>query len=158
MQDPWEKNEPGLGISRDPSRTPFQWDNRPNAGFSDGVPWLPLDPQYRSCNVESLRKDSTSILSLYRRLLLLRRQYLALNSGALLLVSVQGNVLVFERSTGDQRILVCLNFGGTTQPISDQALSGSTILVSTYLDRSGRMDDLALRPNEGLTILMKENG
>ena len=74
-----------------------------------------------------------------------------------MLVSVQGNVLVFERSTGDQRILVCLNFGGTTQPISDQALSGSTILLSTYLDRSGRLDDLVLRPDEGLTILMNEN-
>jgi alpha-glucosidase len=157
MQDPWEKNEPGLGLSRDPSRTPFQWDGTPNAGFSDGLPWLPLDPEYRSCNVESLRKDSTSILNLYRRLLLLRRHYLALNSGALLLVSLQGNVLTFERTAGDQRILVCLNFGGTTQPISDQALRGSTILASTYLDRSGRLDDLALRPNEGLTILMKEN-
>jgi alpha-glucosidase len=158
MQDPWEKNEPGLGLSRDPSRTPFQWDGKPSAGFSVGAPWLPLDPAYGSCNVESLRKDSTSILSLYRRLLSLRRQYLALNSGALLLVSVQGNVLVFERTAGDRRILVCLNFGSTTQPISEQALSGSTILVSTYLDRSGRLDDLVLRPNEGLTILMKENG
>ena len=73
-------------------------------------------------------------------------------------MSVQGNVLAFERTAGDQRILVCLNFGGTTQPISGQALSGSTILVSTYLDRSGRLDDLVLRPNEGLTILMNENG
>jgi alpha-glucosidase len=104
----------------------------------------------------NLRKDSTSILSLYARLLSLRRNHLALNSGALLLVSIQGNVLVFERTAGDQRILVCLNFGDTTQPISEEALSGSTILLSTYLDRSGCLDDLVLRPNEGLTILMKE--
>ena len=147
----------GWGSAAIPPRTPFQWDGKPNAGFSDGMPWLPLDARYRSCNVESLRKESTSILSLYRRLLSLRRHYLALNSGPLLLVSVQGNVLVFERTAGDQRILVCLNFGGTAQPISAQALSGSTILVSSYLDRSGRLDDLVLRPNEGLTILMKEN-
>ena len=72
-------------------------------------------------------------------------------------MSVRGNVLVFERTADDERILVCLNFGDTTQPISAQALSGSTILVSTYLDRSGRLDNLVLRPNEGLTILMKEN-
>ena len=91
-------------------------------------------------------------------LLSLRGQYLALNSGALLLVSAQGNVLVFERTAGDQRILVYLNFGGTTQPIPEQALSGSTIIVSTFLDRSGRLDNLVLRPNEGLAILMKENG
>ena len=112
----------------------------------------------QSKNIEASRvNESTSILSLYTRLLSLRRQYLALNSGAMLLVSVQGNLLVFERAAGDQRILVCLKFGGTTQPISGQALSGSTILVSTCLDRSGRLDDLVLRPNEGLTILMKEN-
>jgi alpha-glucosidase len=157
MQDPWGKNEPGLGLGRDPSRTPFQWDATPNAGFTCGRPWLPPDPDYRSCNVESLRKDPTSILGLYRRLLSLRRKHRALHSGALLLVSVRGNVLVFERTADDERILVCLNFGDTTQPISAQALSGSTILVSTYLDRSGRLDNLVLRPNEGLTILMKEN-
>jgi glycosidase len=101
-----------------------------------------------------LRRESTSILSFYRHLLSIRRQYPALNSGTFQLVSVQGNVLVYERTSGKQRILVCLNFGGTSQPISRQAFSGSTILASTNLDRSGEIADLVLRPNEGLTILM----
>jgi alpha-glucosidase len=154
MQDPWGKNEPGLGLGRDPSRTPFQWDATPNAGFSNGRPWLPLDPDYPSCNVESLRRDSTSILSLYRRLLSIRREHPALNSGAFQLVSVQGNALVYERTSSEERILVCLNFGGTTQPISEQAFSGSTVLASTHPDRSGELAELVLRPNEGITVLM----
>ena len=44
MQDPWEKNEPGLGLGRDPSRTPFQWDATTNAGFSGGRPCCPSIP------------------------------------------------------------------------------------------------------------------
>jgi alpha-glucosidase len=156
MQDPWEKNEPGLGLGRDPSRTPFQWDTTPNAGFSDGRPWLPLNPAYPSCNVESLRKDPNSILSLYRRLLSIRREYSALNSGSFRLVSVQSNVLVYERTVEGERILVCLNFGDTEQPISSQELKGSAVLACTHDDRTRLDSDLVLRPNEGLTILMTE--
>jgi alpha-glucosidase len=155
MRDPWEKNEPGLGLSRDPSRTPFQWDATPNAGFTSGPPWLPLDPAYKSCNVESLRNDAASILSLYRRLLTIRRRHSALSSGTFQLVGVQSDVLVYERASERERVLVCLNFGDREQPISvPDGLSGATILVSTHLDRTGALPDLVLRPNEGLTILM----
>lgn len=154
-QDSWEKNEPGPGLGRDSSRTPFQWDATPNAGFSAGRPWLPVAPGYRSCNVESLRKDPNSILSLYRHLLSIRRTYPALNSGAFQLVGVQENVLVYERTAEGVRILVCLNFGATAQPVSEQ-FNGSIILASTYLDRSGQLADLVLRPNEGLMTLMTE--
>ncbi|HZZ89127.1 MAG TPA: alpha-amylase family glycosyl hydrolase, partial [Caulobacteraceae bacterium] len=44
VQDPWEKNEPGLGLGRDPCRTPMPWDASPHAGFSTAEPWLPLNP------------------------------------------------------------------------------------------------------------------
>src|ERR671932_343004 len=52
VQDPWEKNEPGLGFGRDPARTPMQWERGPNAGFTAGEPWLPLDREHGGCNVE----------------------------------------------------------------------------------------------------------
>src|SRR5690606_11977646 len=42
VQDPFEKNVPGMGMGRDPCRTPMQWDTSPNAGFTTGRPWLPL--------------------------------------------------------------------------------------------------------------------
>ena len=154
MQDPWEKNEPGLGLSRDPSRTPFQWDATANAGFSHGHPWLPLDPSYKTCNVAALRNDPSSLLALYRRLLSIRRQYPALSSGSFQLVGAQGNALVYQRVAEGQRILICLNFGDTEQPITRQEFSGATILVSTHLDREALDSSLVLRPNEGLTILM----
>src|SRR4029079_12034848 len=43
VQDPWEKNVPGLGLGRDPERTPMQWNGAPNSSFTTGTPWLPLD-------------------------------------------------------------------------------------------------------------------
>ena len=154
MQDPWEKNEPGLGLSRDPSRTPFQWDATANAGFSRARPWLPVDPTYKTCNVQVLRQDALSILNLYRRLLSVRREYAALNSGSFRLIGVQGNALIYERKTEYERIVVFLNFGDTEQPIESQDFGCSTILVSTQPDRTALNERLVLRPNEGLTILV----
>jgi alpha-glucosidase len=154
-QDPWEKNEPGLGLSRDPSRTPFQWDATPNAGFTRGQPWLPLDPAYQTCNVVALRQDSTSILNLYRHLIAIRRRHAALTTGAFQLVDALENVLVYDRALDHERILICLNFGDREQKVSlPDKLAGAEILISTYLDRTGAVSDLILRSNEGLMILL----
>ena len=55
VQDPWDKNEPGLGLGRDPSRTPMQWDTGANAGFTRATrTWLPFDSGYPAQNVASL--------------------------------------------------------------------------------------------------------
>src|SRR3984893_8653278 len=75
VHDPMEKNKPGLGLGRDPERTPMQWDSSPNAGFcSPGVePWLPLPADYRQINVAVERDDPHSLLTLTCRLIELRR-------------------------------------------------------------------------------------
>ena len=72
VQDPAEKNEPGLGLGRDPERTPMPWDGSPLAGFTTGKPWLPLGPDHASANVAAMSKSPDSILNLYRRLIELR--------------------------------------------------------------------------------------
>jgi alpha-glucosidase len=153
VQDPWEKNEPGLGLGRDPSRTPFQWDAMPNAGFTRGEPWLPVPPSYESCNLEALRSDSSSILTLYRHLLSVRRDHSALRTGAFRLIGVQGNALVYERADEHERIVVCLNFGERAQTISN--LADASILASTHPARTTLGSNLVLAPNEGLVMLLK---
>src|SRR5262249_52404185 len=55
-QDTWEVNEPGLGVGRDPWRTPMQWDGTAHAGFSRTTPWLPIDRDFNIRNVEVLRR------------------------------------------------------------------------------------------------------
>src|SRR5690606_10179020 len=109
VQDPWEKNEPGLGIGRDPQRTPMQWSPGRHAGFSEAAPWLPLSAEFEAVNVETLRQQPQSILSLYRALIDLRKEHAALRVGDLRLLRCSEDVLVYERSLGAERIVVALN-------------------------------------------------
>src|SRR5688500_7530759 len=83
VQHPFEKNVPGMGLGRDPERTPMQWDDGPNAGFAPpgATPWLPLAEDYRTVNVARQREDPKSLLTLYRRLIQLRRAEAALSVG-----------------------------------------------------------------------------
>ena len=82
VQDPYEHNSPGLGVGRDPARTPMPWSAAPNGGFCppEVEPWLPLG-DVATINVEAEREDPRSMLNLYRRLLALRRASPALTSG-----------------------------------------------------------------------------
>ena len=71
---PAEAMESVNRFSRDNARTPFQWDATPNAGFTSGVPWLPVNPNYREINLEAQRKDPDSVWNFYRALTALRRE------------------------------------------------------------------------------------
>ena len=104
------------GLGRDAGRTPMAWDGSPSAGFSAAPPgalWLPLHTSHEAVNVEVEARDPGSILSLYRRLLALRRARPALHAGAFrALDGVPADVFAWERSAGDDRALVALNLGG----------------------------------------------
>lgn len=150
VRDPWEKNEPGLGIGRDPWRTPFQWDASEGAGFTTGTPWLPLDQDYRRNNVAVLKRDPDSLLCLYHRLIKLRRQYRALNVGAVRLLGAENDVLCFERSCEDERIIVTLNFAEEDSFINLPEVKDATTLLSTYMDHQSAATGARLRPGEGV--------
>jgi alpha-glucosidase len=152
VQDPWEKNEPGLGLGRDPCRTPMQWSAARNAGFSEGEPWLPLSPDRESRNVAALRDNPGSILTLYRRLIALRREHPALSIGDYVPGGIEGDVLWFERRHADTRLIVALNFGheaGVAHLPRDARL-----LLSTHLDRADERTgpELVVWPDEGVVL------
>jgi alpha-glucosidase len=151
-QDPWEKNEPGLGVSRDPWRTPFPWDNSTNAGFTTGQPWLPLDSKYRTKNVKSLRQQYDSLLMLYHRLIQIRKAHRALTSGNACVVGADDNVLVYERTYDTESIAIVLNFGEEDRILKPPNLAKSTFVLSTYMDREGQVLELKLRGNEGVLL------
>jgi alpha-glucosidase len=154
VQDPAEKNEPGLGLGRDPERTPIPWDGSPHAGFTSGEPWLPLGTDHANVNVAALRSLPGSILNLYRRLIELRREHAALTQGAISAVADQGNILRYERCQGDERLVILLNLGH--QEAQVPYLSGR-LLLSTYLDRVGEEagGSMSLRADEGIIVQAK---
>jgi alpha-glucosidase len=156
VQDPWERNEPGLGFGRDPERTPMQWDASANAGFTSGTPWLPLAPEAPECNVANMAKDDHSILNLYRRLIALRRRERALSLGSYRPLHFEGcdELLAYERRDGSSRFVVVLNLGASERGIRSETLSGLSVKVSTLEDRAGEAisDSLLLRPNEGVLL------
>ena len=148
--DPWEKNVPGLGLGRDPARTPLPWDASPKGGFTSGEPWLPLGPEHDRVNVASEARDPQSMLSLYRALLALRRREEALVTGQWEPVAAGEQVLLYERRRGSRAVGVALNM---TAKASEASIAGpATVLLSTHLDRTGRESSpkLRLRPHEGL--------
>ena len=142
--DPRELRQPGIGLGRDPSRTPMPWDGSPHAGFSSVEPWLPLNPDWRQRNVATQDADPGSMLALTRALLRLRRAEPALAVGDYRALDCEGTMLAYERRCGASRLLVALNLG--PEPVAmPQAARGAPRLLSTL---PGAADEL--RGNEGL--------
>ncbi|WP_445194098.1 alpha-glucosidase [Sphingomonas sp. Tas61C01] len=101
-----------LTLSRDGARTPMPWrSDAPQAGFSDGTPWLPVGADHPSLAVDRQERDPGSLLHLTRRLLALRKANPALATGDLTLVEVAPTLLVFERRAANQTMLCLFNMG-----------------------------------------------
>jgi alpha-glucosidase len=159
VQDPAEKNEPGKGRGRDPERSPMLWIDAPNAGFAppNATPWLPLETDWPKKNAATQRSDPRSMLTLYRRLLQLRRQHDTLHSGAVADVRAEGSVLRYRRlglpdgDSGD--FLVLLNLGSDIATV--QCCAG-TVVLTTLLDGAGsRVEgEVTIEAGEGLLIAL----
>ena len=153
IQDGFEKNLPSLGFGRDPVRTPMQWDASPHAGFTAGEPWLPVDQAFAKVNVETERRDTRSMLSLYRALIDLRRKEAALSVGRYAPLPGGEDVLCYAREHEGRRFVVALNFGAQAREIAVPGLEG-TVQIATLEGRQGERvrERLALRPDEGIVV------
>ena len=144
------------GTTRDGVRTPMQWTPGPNAGFTDGEPWLPVAADAHEVNVEAQRSDPRSMLSLHRRLLDLRRARPSLNSGGYEpLDGTPEGVFAYRRQDGDDASLVVLNFTDTAQDVALPRPRRWTVALSTVLDDAVRPRNgaVTLRPHEGVVLL-----
>ena len=146
-----ETTIPGRGFGRDPQRTPMQWDRSATGGFTTGRPWLPLPADAAEHSIEAERNDATSMLSLYRRLLELRRAEPALAIGSYAPLPATGSVLSYVREHGGRRLAVVLNIGAdvVTWEVPEE-LVGAQVLLSTSLRGSG--DPSTIGPNEGIIL------
>jgi alpha-glucosidase len=118
VQDPIGKLGWPLEKGRDGERTPMQWSDGQNAGFSKAKPWLPVPPSAKTHNVASEMKDPHSVLSFYRQLLMIRHKEPALLEGDYLALDENDpNVLTYVRRYKGEAILVMLNMSGTDQQV-----------------------------------------
>jgi alpha-glucosidase len=152
IQDPAEKNQPGIGMGRDPERTPMLWDDSPLAGFTTGEPWLPLTPARDGMSVAEQAAAPRSMLTLYKRLLALRREHTALHAGTVSNVAAEGGVLRYERiGAAGERLLILLNL---TEAHRDLPCPAGRILITTILDGDGAevKDTITLEGHEGVVL------
>ena len=119
-----------LRKGRDNARTPMQWDATENAGFTDGAPWIGVNPNYPAVNVERAMADENSILHFYRRLIALRAGSETLKYGDFhMLLPDDPHVFAYERSLRGESVIVCCNFSDRPVPLPD-GIGGETLLCS----------------------------
>ncbi len=165
QRDPWPKSSGLPQHSRDPARTPMQWDATPGAGFTSPrvrsgttESWLPVHPDYRERNVEAQLQQPRSMLNLYRKLLRLRRSSPALREGSYSPISeAPEGCFIYSRRHGNQDLLVALNFGGEDQVLALAGRRPGRILLSTLLDREEQvlLSHCSLRANEGIIVQLE---
>ena len=155
--DPFEHNVPGRGCGRDGSRTPMQWDRSAYSGFSAVKPWLPVAEDYGCRNVEVERGRSNSMLTLYQRLIRLRREHAALQRGSYRRVARRDNLLVYRRELEDRTLLVALNFG-TEEALLPEVNGRVLFSVNSAIEGSRIASPLRIGGGEGVLIDLAANG
>ena len=138
-------------VSRDNARTPMQWDDTPNAGFTTGKPWLGVNPNYRQINAASQQKDPHSIYHCYQALIALRKESPALSRGDLEILPVSSETMfALKRSYEGEVLLSFHNFSPAPSEIPSELLpEGAEVLLSSY-DREGGYQGSVLRPYESV--------
>ena len=140
--------------SRDNARTPMQWNDGENAGFTQGTPWLKINPNYKEIHAAGQMNDEDSIFSCYKKLVHLRKEYPVFVDGDFhMLLEDDKNLFAYVRTYEDSRLLVVCNFYDTTVSYSlEEEDSEMELLVSSYKD-AGRAG--TLRPYEARMYLKK---
>lgn len=136
--------------SRDNARTPMQWDDSPQAGFTDGVPWIRVNPNYTEINAAEQVDRPDSVWSCYRQLIEFRKRYSIFAEGKFaLLCREHPQIFAYTRESGAERLLVVCNFfrEETSYPNPAQ-WAGMELLLSNYSDNKEGRGSEELRPYE----------
>lgn len=148
---------------RDNARTPMQWNDEENAGFTSGTPWLKINPNYTQINAEAALADENSIFHYYKKLIELRKKHEVIVYGDYSIVDAENEqVYAFTRSLGSEQLLVILNFYEQTAEftlVGDDVsfdISNAELLISNYEITSHQdMNSLTLRPYEARVYRFK---
>ncbi|MBF2543531.1 alpha,alpha-phosphotrehalase [Listeria seeligeri] len=140
--------------SRDNSRTPMQWDDTENAGFTTGKPWLKVAENANEINVQQALQTKTSIFYFYQKLIALRKEYPVIQNGDYKpALTDEGSIIAYSRSLEDSKLLSIHNFAAEKQILTlPSEFSNAKILLSNY-PREELTSTIELSPYETLTLL-----
>lgn len=140
-----------LSGSRDHARTPMQWSDEKNAGFTEGTPWIELDEDYLEWNVKRQMEEPDSVLVFYKKLIALRKAHQTLVYGDILFVDKKRkDCFTYYRQSGKEKYYVECNLS-CKQMKRKQNSSGYQLLLSNYKDRAE-----GLRPYEANLYKVKD--
>ncbi|APF21430.1 MULTISPECIES: alpha,alpha-phosphotrehalase [Clostridium] len=146
--------------SRDNSRTPVQWNNKKNAGFTSGEPWIPVGNLYKNINAENALNDKDSVFYHYKNLISLRKQHDVISDGSFnIILENHDKVYAYTRSYKNTNLIVLNNFYGedTEVTIEKELIEGnSKILISNYKDSGSLSKNIKLRPYESIVYIIEK--
>lgn len=143
-------------ISRDNARTPVQWDDTENAGFTAGTPWIPVNPNYKEINAAAELKDPGSVFHYYQKLIALRKQLPIIVYGKYtLLLPEDENLFVYTRELDKEKLLVVCNFTSEEQEFDlPKEFRGAECLIAN-MSNSYREEKMVLKAYEAFVLRKK---
>lgn len=146
--------------SRDNARTPMQWNSSPHAGFTNGEPWIEVNPNYNDINVEESVKDPNSVFHYYKKLIDLRKKNNIIVYGSYTpLLEEDEDVFAYIRTLDNEKLLVVNNFTEKkiefSIPNDLKNHTSSQVLINNYPLDSDKLEDFQLKPYESRVYMLK---
>ncbi|MBF2399371.1 alpha,alpha-phosphotrehalase [Listeria marthii] len=140
--------------SRDNSRTPMQWDDSENAGFTTGTPWIKVADNANEINVQTALSDKSSIFYFYQKLIALRKEHPVIQTGDYTpYLTEEDSIIAYKRSNATTSLLAIHHFGSTAKKIQlPTEFLNASVLLSNY-GRQAISSEIELAPYETLTLI-----
>lgn len=139
-------------ISRDNSRTPMQWNNSKNAGFSNVEPWIDVNPNYKDINVEVQLKDEDSILNFYKKIIKIKKSNLTLMYGVYdLILEDDENIFAYTRTLENEKFIVIINLSDkiSKYKCDEVILKYDNLILNNYkVNEQTNVNEILLKPYE----------
>lgn len=142
--------------SRDNSRTPMQWDDTANAGFTTGEPWIAVNKNYPHINAKIELGDANSVFRYYQKMIKLRKKHLGLIYGTFTAFAPESDhIFAYERVYKEEKYLIVNNFTSETVPLTmPKEYTDSDMLIGNY-ERTEFGDSITLQPYEAFVLKKK---
>lgn len=145
--------------ARDNSRTPMQWSDAPNAGFTESIPWMKVNPNYKEINVYKQISEEDSILSFYKKMIRLKKENDIFTYGRYdLLLEKNKQIYAYTRTLGEEQVLIITNLTKREALFTevDLMLEIDHLLLNNYpVDHHEPLQSFSLRPFEARVYRVK---